>query len=308
MAGIAVPGGQSAPCTLCGGPAAGPAFPYESEWNGKRFRRVGCRRCKCVYVTPLPSAADFDLMYDADNYHAVHYAECGSRPEIEESLDFLAPKAAAGSRLLDFGCGNGDFLLAAVQRGFLCQGVEQGDSSIALAAERSGAPVGTLEAVEASGQRFDIIHMADVLEHLPDPAAMLRRLEGMLAPGGRFFLEGPLERQSSLVYWFAAATKRIRRLLGHREPGTQPPTHLTVTDWASQRYFFEEVVGYRLGEHQLWETGFPYSTFSTAPANLSERVRGAIGSAAVAAARTGLGRRIGLANRFRVLADPGKTH
>lgn len=306
MGGAPARADQDGPCILCGGPAAGPAFPYDSEWNGKRFRRVACGRCGSVFVTPPPTAADFDVMYDAANYHAVHYAECGERPEIGEALDFLMPSAAPGSRLLDFGCGNGDFLRAAIERGFVAQGVEQGDSSIANAAERSGAPVSTLEAVEASGERFDFLHLADVLEHLPDPAATLRRLEPLLAPGGRFFLEGPLEKQASLVYWFAAGTKRIRRLLGNRRPGTQPPTHLTVTSWASQRHFFENVMGYRLGEFQLWETGWPYSA-AGAGGGLRSRVRGAIGAAAVAAANSGVGRKLGLANRFRAIITPTNT-
>lgn len=307
MGGALVRAEQDGACILCGGPASGPAFPYESEWNGKHFRRLACARCCSVFVTPLPTGADFDVMYDAANYHAIHYGECGERPEIDEALDFLMPNAAPGSRLLDFGCGNGDFLRAALERGFVAQGVEQGDSSIAQAAARSGAAVRSLAAVAASGERFDFIHLADVLEHLPDPAATLRRLEPLLAPGGRFFLEGPLEKQASLVYWFAAGTKRVRRLFGARRPGTQPPTHLTVTSWASQRYFFEKVMGYRLGDFQLWETGWPYSAASGGSGSVGQRLRGAIGAAAVAAAETGAGRKLGLANRFRVVAEPGET-
>ena len=57
--------------------------------------------------------------------------------------------------------------------------------------------------MKASGRRYDIIYMGDVLEHLPAPAATLRDLDGLLAPGGLFFVEGPLEDNVSLVYYSA---------------------------------------------------------------------------------------------------------
>lgn len=43
-----------------------------------------------------------------------------------------------------------------------------------------------------SGTRFDSIVVSEVLEHLEDPAAALRALAGLLAPGGRLFLNVPV--------------------------------------------------------------------------------------------------------------------
>lgn len=50
--------------------------------------------------------------------------------------------------------------------------------------------------LETPFQRFDAIHLGDVLEHLPHPASLLRELEPL---GGVFFIEGPLENNPSLV-------------------------------------------------------------------------------------------------------------
>jgi SAM-dependent methyltransferase len=254
-------------------------------------------------VTPLPRAEDFERMYDRGAYHDVHYAEVGDTEELRASLEFLGARAAGG-RLLDFGAGNGAFLLAAGRRGYTARGVEQGATSIALARQNSGLEVGSLAEVEQSGDRFDIIHLADVLEHLPQPGTILQRLSRLLAPGGVFFLEGPLEKQRSLVYHFASTLKAARRRLHLDRDGDFPPYHLTATDWRCQAHFFEAVMGYTLHERALYETAWPYPAGIDRTAGLARNVRGAVGRAAIAVATTGLGKRLGFGNRFRVIAEP----
>jgi SAM-dependent methyltransferase len=254
-------------------------------------------------VTPLPSAADFGVMYDRGAYHDVHYASVAETDELRRSLSFLAARKSGG-RLLDFGAGNGAFLLGAGRHGYDGQGIEQGASSIELAGRNSGMKVGSLEAVEQSADRFDVIHLADVLEHLPEPGAVLTRLARLLAPGGVFFLEGPLEKQRSLVYHFASTLKAARRAMHLDRDGDFPPYHLTLTDWHSQAYFFEQVMGYALLERELYETAWPYPAGIERGASLGSKVRGVVGLAAVRVAASSTGKKFGFANRFRVIAHP----
>lgn len=290
-------------CPLCGGAAGKPAFPYATVWQGRRFDYVACRGCGCTFATPLPTPAELDRMYAAGDYHDIHYTTLAETDQRRAAFAFLARHVPAG-RLLDFGAGNGAFLLAAKQRGYDAEGVEQGESSIALAAANAGVPVRPLEAVEASGARFAVIHLADVLEHLTEPAAILRRLEALLAPGGLFFLEGPIEKQRSLVTGFATTLKAARRRLRLDRDGDFVPYHLTMTDWRAQAHFLQGVMGYTVAAAELYETGWPYAAPVSRSASPGRNLRAVIGNAAIRWAETPLGRRLAFADRFRVIARP----
>lgn len=96
----------------------------------------------------------------------------------------------AGSRVLDVGTADGHPVAEAlVARGCTVWGVEIDET----AAERARQfcqklVVGDVEkldlAEEFAGLEFDVILCLDVLEHLVDPASVLRKLSPLLAPGG----------------------------------------------------------------------------------------------------------------------------
>jgi SAM-dependent methyltransferase len=210
----------------------------------------------------------------------------------------MRPLVPAGARLLDVGCGNGAFLKAAAEAGYQVAGIEQNAGSIALAAERSGERVTDLGTALAAAERYDIVHLADLLSHLPQPAEVLRALEGLLAPGGLFLIEGPLEKQRNPVYLALLAASRLRR-----RRGRHAPLHLSFIDWRSQRALFERRLGYRLVASDLYETGWPFST-SAAGGGLGARGKAAIARFAIVLSRSPLGRPLGAFNRFRALLEP----
>src|SRR5262249_53262011 len=158
--------------------------------------------------------------------------------------------------LLDFGCGGGGFLAAAAARGHRCRGVEREASTIAKAGECSGVPVSSLSALLETGERFDVIHMSDVLPHLPDPPSTLHTLETLLAPGGVVFIEGPLEDHASLVRLAASSAKGLRRGLGLDAPARHAPTMLVRLDREAQLGFFTRRMGYRAVSFEVFETGW----------------------------------------------------
>lgn len=245
------------PCPLCGGAADGERFPYGTRWNDRLYRNLACAQCGAAFLDPVPTAGELAAFYSRADYHDQFYAleEQGAQTTM---LRRALPLLNGGGTLLDFGCGNGHFLAAARAAGFDCTGVEVDQATCALATRNSGCPVWSAEELAKSGAAFDVIHLGDVLEHLPDPAATCAMLERHLAPGGRFFFEGPLEDQPSAVNLASRGFGAAKRLSGRRY-GTYQPLHLFRATASAQRRFFAQTLGHRILGFWLADDGWPYA-------------------------------------------------
>jgi SAM-dependent methyltransferase len=198
-------------------------------------------------LDPVPSPDELDAFYAREYMELV---EAGGRaPEIRRLLasgperdaelawiqstlyaDLEAALADAGAhgRLLDVGCGTGDFLDFVRSRGWAAQGVEPSGLASARARER-GLDVfhGTLERF-ADGARgsFGAVTLLNVLEHVPDPLGYVRTCRALLAPGGAIAIVVP--NDFSEVQAAAAAA------LGIEKPWwVAAPDHINYFDFVS---------------------------------------------------------------------------
>jgi 2-polyprenyl-3-methyl-5-hydroxy-6-metoxy-1,4-benzoquinol methylase len=133
-------------------------------------------------------------------------------------------RLSAGARtVLDVGCSAGVLARELSAAGAVVDGLE----SDPLAAEEARQVcrqvlVGDLESMplEPVQGPYDVVLMADVLEHLRDPEAALRRLRPLLAEGGRLLVSTP-----NIANW----SMRLLHLAGrwdYRERGIMDRTHL----------------------------------------------------------------------------------
>lgn len=140
----------------------------------------------------------------------------GIRDEAARRVMWL-PRTRGGT-LLDVGCGNGAFLARMRDFGWRVVGVEPDPRAAATARRERSLDVfgGTLEAYAAADGAFDAITLNHVIEHAPDPVALVRECQRVLAPGGALVVVTPN------VAGLGA------RLFGNRWRGLEVPRHLCL--------------------------------------------------------------------------------
>ena len=252
-------------CPICGGRPVGPSFPYATRFNSGHFGYLKCGKCNSVFVEPVPDESTFSRMYAKLVYHDRHYDGSADAEHFEysESVKLLIQHIEPGATVLDYGCGTGGFLKALKSQGFVPVGVEFDRDAAQFAADLSHCEVTSVEAFNTVSQvpSFEAIHLGDVLEHLPDPAAILKHLLAFLKPGGVLFVEGPLETNPSPVFWAARTFGAVKRLVKPTFLPDDPPTHLFRTNADAQKAFFARVdPGLRVCHWQVYETGWPYAS------------------------------------------------
>jgi SAM-dependent methyltransferase len=126
----------------------------------------------------------------------------GDRPRTVRIVEAVARAGAPAGDWLDIGFGNGSLLMAAQEFGWRPVGVEarplnvQGAVAFGIDAYASIAEVGA---------GYAVVSLADVLEHIPFPKAMLQQVRGLLRPDGVLFLSTP--NADSPAWRFATEAK-----------------------------------------------------------------------------------------------------
>lgn len=111
-------------------------------------------------------------------------------------LDYIDRHAQiAGKTVLDVGCGGGILAEAMAVRGAAVTGIDLAEKSLKIARLHlleTGTAVDyrciTVEALaEAQPASFDIVTCMEMLEHVPDPASIVRASAALVKPGGWVF-------------------------------------------------------------------------------------------------------------------------
>ena len=185
---------ESVSCYLCGMPVR----PCFSRFGGSVYE---CPDCFFRLLHPQPDDAALRQVY-GDAYFIGHddagearHAAALKRATAESYLDIILKNCGVKNpRLLEAGCGSGDFLQAAQARGCDVAGVEFSPHASANANKLLGSErvfVGTLADVPAARGPFDVVCAFDVIEHVRKPQEFLELAAKLLRPGGIVFIVTP---------------------------------------------------------------------------------------------------------------------
>ncbi len=133
-------------------------------------------------------------------------------------IDRLAP--VAGRRLLDVGCGGGILAESMAQRGARVTGIDMGEAPLEVARLHSADAGLDLEyrhstaeqlAAERAGE-YDIVCCLEMLEHVPDPAQVIRACAELARPGGELFFS-TINRNPKAYLFAIVGAEHVLRLL-----------------------------------------------------------------------------------------------
>lgn len=172
---------------------------------------------------------DLDCGMDQTQYTATYAGPDDPRHKsnrvIARSWEFLRSRVPGPGSMLDIGCGNAALLHLARQAGWEVRGMELSQSMADAIAADQGIDVvvsNFLEYEPAPGERYDVVVLRHVLEHLPDSQLAMRKIGTLLKDNGIAFLELPNTAS------FAYASKRLlknRGLKNSRYTGDWRPGH-----------------------------------------------------------------------------------
>jgi len=180
-------------CYLCGG------IKFKKRPGSVRDRPelevFECASCGLVFLSSFDHIRD--SFYENSGMHEEDISNIQDwirETEWDDERRFQYLKSAlTNKRLLDFGCGPGGFILKAQNLTSIAHGMELETRLNSHYKNRGLAVFQNLPDIPSDirGGGYDIITMFHVLEHIPDPKAILVELSKILAVGGQIIVEVP---------------------------------------------------------------------------------------------------------------------
>ena len=188
-------------CPWCGSDKAQINLWLKDEFLSKEdFHICECLNCGLLYTMPRPSKDKIGEYYKSEEYYSHQENKKGFIPKVYEAVKKinlkhkykLASNGLKVGKVLDIGCGVGDFLHTAEMHGWECTGVEPSEDAKAIAQKRMNGKIISSEDLENIPEGyFDLITMWHVLEHVDDLRWQVEQLRRLVKPKGRVVIALP---------------------------------------------------------------------------------------------------------------------
>jgi SAM-dependent methyltransferase len=208
---------ETVPCDLCGSDRWEKAIVGRDHLTGLpgSFQFVRCLECGLVRQSPRPIPSVLDAYYPEQYPSFARSVE--SRRNVIRRLDHrygqrkrvqVVRSFCRTGRVLDVGCGTGDFLWEMNHTGnWQTLGVEPNPYACGYVRRVLGLDVirGTLGTASLASDALDVVTMWNTLEHVPDPKRNFTQAHRVLRPSGFLVFSVPvvhsLLRERFGSYW-----------------------------------------------------------------------------------------------------------
>ncbi|VAW24213.1 SAM-dependent methyltransferase, partial [hydrothermal vent metagenome] len=181
--------------------------------SNKNFDLLYNSAYEMLETFPKPVGKELASYYESENY----ISHTDSKKSFTDKLYQIVKKIALQNKLklinsfkttqktiLDIGCGTGDFLLMCKKNGWSVTGVEPNIKAKKIANKKlslTNSPALYSELEEINSQKFDVITLWHVLEHVPDLEAYLLKIKAMLKPNGILIVAVPNYKSYDAFYY-----------------------------------------------------------------------------------------------------------
>ena len=198
-------------CPWCGSEKAQINLWLKDEFLSKEdFHICECLNCGLSYTMPRPNKEKIGEYYKSEEYYSHQENKKGFIPRLYESVKKvnlkhkynLATQGLNVGKMLDIGCGVGDFLHTAEEHGWTCTGVEPSEDAKAIAKTKTKANIINSEDMEKiPDATFDLITMWHVLEHVDDLKWQIEQLHRLTKTKGRIVIAVPNYKSYDAQYY-----------------------------------------------------------------------------------------------------------
>jgi len=165
-----------------------------------KFDSVLCDACGTVRIDPYFDDKSLETFY-ADIYQGLYARAIEPAAYFDRQLAYgqkiresvFGSERSAGKRVLEIGCGAGGGLSALHDAGFEVRGCDYSGELIEFGTAQGvpGLVVGPVEAIAESKEKFDLIYLHHVFEHVGRPLPTLCSVQKLLKPDGRLLIIVP---------------------------------------------------------------------------------------------------------------------
>lgn len=166
-----------------------------------------------------PQPKNLDKYYQTSNYishtdQSTNFFEkiysIAKKYTLHKKTKLINQFSNNGKTLLDIGCGTGEFLVTAKKENWTIFGVEPNKQAREKAVSKKLNVVENLE--KLGQQKFNVISLWHVMEHLPDLKNQIKKITNLLAEEGTLIIAVPNFKSNDAIhykeYWAAYDTPR----------------------------------------------------------------------------------------------------
>jgi 2-polyprenyl-3-methyl-5-hydroxy-6-metoxy-1,4-benzoquinol methylase len=167
--------------------------------SNESFALVKCVKCSFVFTNPRPTKETIGFYYDSDKYYSHHnsFSIIGMVYSFIKKINLsnkvkLINKIADNKKgkLLDYGCGQGDFLNSVKENGWNITGVEIDNDARKNSIEKVGDVIkANIDYIK--NETFQVITLWHVLEHIHDLDFTFKKIKSLLDKEGKLIIAVP---------------------------------------------------------------------------------------------------------------------